>query len=82
MRIIIVFFICSSIAFGQKTYQKNRFENGSMNSQGWVEDNLKTDYWLFYHKNGQYSNQSVESPNKRMNSDPKSLRFLSRLSAG
>jgi antitoxin component YwqK of YwqJK toxin-antitoxin module len=36
----------------QKEYQKNYYANGVLKSEGWIENNEKTDYWLYYYPNG------------------------------
>ncbi len=50
-----VFILCFFITFslvGQKTYHKSFYENGTLKEEGWLENNQKTDYWIFYYKNG------------------------------
>ncbi|MBL4575852.1 MAG: hypothetical protein JKY51_07120 [Opitutaceae bacterium] len=47
----IFFFIVLSM-HAQKKYQKNYFDNGNLQSEGWIQDSQKTDYWKFYYKNG------------------------------
>ncbi len=51
MRFLIICLLYSSFTFGQKTYQKNFFDNGTIKSEGWIENNQKIDYWKFYYKN-------------------------------
>lgn len=50
-----VFIVCFFITFslvGQKIYHKSFYENGTLKKEGWLENNQKTDYWIFYYKNG------------------------------
>jgi antitoxin component YwqK of YwqJK toxin-antitoxin module len=48
----LLFLLCFIAAKAQKTYIKNYYDNGKLSSEGWVNQNKKTDYWFFYHKNG------------------------------
>jgi antitoxin component YwqK of YwqJK toxin-antitoxin module len=60
--IILVF----SNSFGQiKNYEKNYFENGKIESEGWVLDNQKVDYWFFYYENGNKKEEGHYANNKK-----------------
>lgn len=53
IKIFYIFII--SVLFGNqspKTYQKTYFDNGNIKSEGWIQNNLKTDYWFYYYENG------------------------------
>lgn len=44
--------IFSNLFSQTKIYVKNYFENGKIESEGWIKDNQKVDYWFFYYVNG------------------------------
>ena len=53
-------------AFGQsKTYVKNYFENGKIESEGWVQDDMKVDYWFFYYENGKKKEEGHYAKNNK-----------------
>ena len=52
MKVLLVFLFICNLALGQKNYQKNYFDNGSLASEGWIESGKKVRYWKFYHDNG------------------------------
>lgn len=52
MRYFIVFFLFSQLVFSQKQYQKTYYDNGRLESAGWIEDGKKIKYWYYYHNNG------------------------------
>ena len=49
----------------QKTYVKNYFDNGKIKSQGWVKNDLKTDYWFYYNDNGNIKEEGHYYQNKK-----------------
>lgn len=55
MRLLLVLVTSLSLFFNvpKKEYQKNYFENGQLESEGWVINDKKTSYWKFYYENGQ-----------------------------
>lgn len=52
MNKLIIIFLFSTVAFAQKTYQRNYDENHNTISEGWIENNQKIEFWKFYHNNG------------------------------
>ena len=64
MRFIIIFLLFSSSVFGQKTYQKIYFDDGSLKSEGWLKNNQKTAYWKFYYENGKLEKEGRFLNNK------------------
>jgi len=59
MNKLIIIFLFSSAVFAQKTYQKNYDNNHTLISEGWIENNQKTNYWTFYYNNGQVKKQET-----------------------
>ena len=55
MRLLFVLVTSLSLLFNvpKKEYQKNYFENGQLESEGWIVNNKKTSYCKFYYENGQ-----------------------------
>ncbi|WP_366184361.1 hypothetical protein [Flavobacterium ovatum] len=50
-----LFFLVLITVFGtseQKKYSKNYFPNGNIQSEGWLNQNDKVDYWFYYYENG------------------------------
>ena len=52
MRFVILLTLLCSFAFAQKSYQKNYFTNGQLESAGWIKNGKKSGYWYYYHNNG------------------------------
>ncbi len=53
-------------SFGQsKTYIKNYFENGQIESEGWIQEDQKVDYWFFYYENGSKKEEGHYVNNKK-----------------
>ncbi|MFV9550011.1 hypothetical protein [Algibacter sp. PT7-4] len=50
LNIIIIFLTIN--AFAEKKYTRNYYENGIIQSEGWIENNKKIKFWKFYYKNG------------------------------
>ncbi|MCV6628638.1 MAG: hypothetical protein OIF50_02140 [Flavobacteriaceae bacterium] len=46
--------ICCSllVAFAQKKYVKTYFDTGEIQSEGWMMNKTKLEYWTYYYKNG------------------------------
>ena len=45
-----------TINSNEKNYQKEYYENGQLQAEGWSIGNEKLDYWYFYHPNGEIEN--------------------------
>lgn len=43
----------SVLLASEKIYIKEYYDNGSLKSEGWELNKLKTDYWYFYFQNGE-----------------------------
>ena len=50
--LFILAFTISFCASAEKIYKKTYHKNGAIASEGWTENNLKIEYWTFYHQNG------------------------------
>ena len=48
-----------------KTYVKNYFENGQIESEGWIQDNQKIDYWFYYFENGNKKEEGHYACNRK-----------------
>ena len=51
----ICYLLLVSMSFNKsdnETYVKTFYENGSLESEGWVKQDKKEDYWKFYYNNG------------------------------
>jgi antitoxin component YwqK of YwqJK toxin-antitoxin module len=54
-----------SLQSSEKTYQKTYFENGKMESEGWIDQNQKVDYWFYYYENGNKKAEGHYEQNKK-----------------
>lgn len=36
----------------EKHYHKSYFADGQIKAEGWLEDDKKTEFWIYYHNNG------------------------------
>ena len=61
---ILFLFVCIQVS-GQRTYQKNYFKNGKMESEGWLNQNQKVDYWFYYYENGNKKEEGHYEANKK-----------------
>lgn len=62
----VLLIIAFSTVFGQtKSYAKNYFENGKIESEGWMINNQKTDYWFYYFDNGNVKEEGHYLSNKK-----------------
>lgn len=50
--LIVSLLFFTTNGFCQKTYQKERYKDGTLKAEGWLQNNVKTGYWKFYHPNG------------------------------
>ena len=48
-----------------KHYKRNFYDDGTIESEGWMRYNTRTDYWTFYHPNGNKSQQGFYSYGKK-----------------
>ncbi len=48
----LLFLFITFNASAEKKYQKNYYDNGTIESEGWLIDNQKNGYWKFYYNNG------------------------------
>ena len=53
--VYLLFF--SLTVFSQKEYQKSYYKNGVLKKEGWLENNVKENYWFFYYPNGKVKEQ-------------------------
>ncbi|WBX76897.1 hypothetical protein PG911_01155 [Tenacibaculum ovolyticum] len=51
--IFLFLFFISFAVFSQKKYQKEYYNNNNLKTEGWLNNDLKINYWKFYYKNGQ-----------------------------
>ena len=49
----------------QKSYAKNYFSNGTLQSEGWMYQNQKVDYWFYYYENGNKKEEGHYKANKK-----------------
>jgi antitoxin component YwqK of YwqJK toxin-antitoxin module len=59
-----LFFIISGVLI-EKEYQKNYYPNRSIKSEGWIQNNQKTDYWFYYYPNGNKREEGHYRNNKK-----------------
>ena len=59
--IIFTFFQVSA----QRNYQKSYFKNGQLQSEGWLNQNQKVDYWFYYFENGNKKEEGHYTDNKK-----------------
>lgn len=63
---IYILVLCSFFKMtAQKEYVKTYFKNGTIKSEGWVQQNQKVDYWFFYFENGKTKEQGHYEANKK-----------------
>ncbi|TCK67440.1 hypothetical protein DFQ05_1216 [Winogradskyella wandonensis] len=67
MRFLVFLLLISSFANAQKSYQKNYFENGKLESAGWIIKGEKTEYWRFYHSNGKLKEEGHYKAGEKVN---------------
>jgi antitoxin component YwqK of YwqJK toxin-antitoxin module len=48
-----------------KQYSKNYYINGNLQSEGWMIQNQKTDYWFYYFENGNKKEEGHFVNNKK-----------------
>ncbi len=53
--------------YAQRSYKKTYFENGTLASEGWIENTNKIDYWYFYYQNGKIREEGHFKNNKKQN---------------
>ena len=64
--LLFLLLIKLSSTFGQsKIYIKNYFDNGQIESEGWLQENQKTDYWFYYYTNGNKKEEGHYVTNKK-----------------
>lgn len=63
IRILFLFFFLQASA--QKMYQKNYFPTGKIESEGWLNQNEKVDYWFYYYENGNKKQEGHYEANKK-----------------
>jgi antitoxin component YwqK of YwqJK toxin-antitoxin module len=68
---ILILTMAFSLSYGQekveKLYSKNYFDNKKIESQGWVSQDEKIDYWFFYYENGNKKEEGHYDRNKKTN---------------
>ena len=64
--LVFLFFLSMSFVFSQKSYVKNYYDNGLLKEEGWLEGNLKVDYWFFYNANGTKKEEGHYLNNQRV----------------
>ncbi len=52
MKFFTIILFLNFLFLPEKQYDKTYFLNGKMKAEGWVVNNVKTDYWYFYYENG------------------------------
>ena len=55
--LLIVFLGIGCCLFSQKKYLKNYYDNGVLKEEGWINNQIKTDFWTFYSQNGNIKKQ-------------------------
>jgi antitoxin component YwqK of YwqJK toxin-antitoxin module len=63
--IYILFLFVFIQASAQRIYQKTYFKNGKMESEGWLNQNQKVDYWFYYFENGNKKEEGHYQTNKK-----------------
>lgn len=65
-KIIYILFLFVFIQVSaQKVYHKTYFKNGRMQSEGWLNENQKVDYWFYYFENGNKKEEGHYEANKK-----------------
>ncbi|MGA9639445.1 toxin-antitoxin system YwqK family antitoxin [Flavobacterium sp.] len=49
----------------QKSYSKMYYPNGKLQSEGWMNQNQKVDYWFYYYENGNKKEEGHYLTNKK-----------------
>ncbi|MAM27614.1 MAG: hypothetical protein CMC13_01190 [Flavobacteriaceae bacterium] len=49
----------------EKKYQKTFYDTGILKAEGWQIGTVKTDYWYFYHANGQVASKGTFRSNQK-----------------
>ena len=63
-----LFFLLMLTLFGiseEKKYLKTYFSNGNMESEGWIMQKQKVDYWFYYYENGSKKEEGHYKANKK-----------------
>lgn len=63
--LLLVSVILSNIDYSKKYYVKKYFENGILDSEGWMRGNNKTNYWYKYETNGNLKSKGNFLKNKK-----------------
>jgi antitoxin component YwqK of YwqJK toxin-antitoxin module len=65
--LLICFVLAAFNSAEDKRYKRTYYEDGTLESEGWMRFNVKTDYWAFYHPNGKLSEKGYYTYGKRQN---------------
>ncbi len=68
---IFLLLITFSLSYSQerevKAYYKNYFNNTKIESEGWLYQDQKVDYWFYYYENGNKKEEGHYNKNKKTN---------------
>jgi len=62
---VIPLFFIINLSQGEKEFVRNYDKRGNLASEGWVQDETKTDFWTFYHPNGTISRKGHYNNGKK-----------------
>ena len=65
---LIVFIFLSIISFtssASREYARSYYSDGTIKSEGWLQDNKKVDFWTFYYSNGKVKEKGHYTQNLR-----------------
>jgi|688.fasta_scaffold1255749_1 antitoxin component YwqK of YwqJK toxin-antitoxin module len=67
MKIIyfITILLITNFSFAQKEYIKTYHQNGKLNQEGWMQNNMKTGYWFYYDENGNKKAEGHYTENRK-----------------
>lgn len=63
LKYIMILFLSSTI--NQKEFIKNYDDQGNLKSEGWIQNNQKTDFWTFYYNDGTIEKKGHFSNDKK-----------------
>ena len=64
MKVLVAAILFTALPIG-KSYTKEYFSNGHIKQEGWLDNNTKTDYWIFYYENGKPKEEGFYNLNQR-----------------
>ena len=57
----LILFLIVFNTYAEEKYQKTFYQNGTIKSEGWTENNQKIKFWKFYYQNGTLKKEGSRS---------------------